>query len=73
MSDEERSKTFWHIVNNKRMFNALIEIVPYYFAWMLAGILLINRSYGRPCCILLIIGVGTFEGFVKIYFGVEAY
>ena len=44
MSQEERDKTFWHIVNNKRMFNALIEIVPYYFAWMLASILLVNVS-----------------------------
>ena len=44
MSEEERMRTFWHIVNNKRMFNALVEIVPYYFAWMLAGILLINVS-----------------------------
>ena len=92
MSKEERTKTFWHIVNNKRMFNALIDIVPYYFAWMLAAILLINvshcfiklifnvgfsllvqRSYGRPCCIMIILAVGAYEGFTKIYFGVDAY
>ena len=46
MSDEERMKTFWHIINNKRMFNALIEIVPYYFSWMLAAVLLVNVSKG---------------------------
>jgi len=73
MSEEERNKTFWHIINNKRMFNALIEIVPYYFAWMLAAILLVNRSYGRPTCILLILACGGFEGFTKVYFGVTAF
>ena len=44
MSEEERVNTFWHIINNKRLFNVLVEIIPYYFAWMLAAILLVNVS-----------------------------
>merc|ERR1712151_831552 len=40
---------------------------------MLASILLINRAYGRPTCIMVIMGCGGFEAFTKIYFGVSAY
>ena len=44
MTDEERMNTYWHIVNNKRMFNSLIDNIPYYFAWMLAVVLMIDVS-----------------------------
>ena len=43
-SEEEQDRLFWHIINNKRMFNSLLEIMPYYLAWMMAVILLINVS-----------------------------
>ena len=43
-SQEEQDKLFWHIINNKRMFNSLLEIMPYYLAWIMATILLINVS-----------------------------
>ena len=42
MSEDEREKLFWHIINNKRMFQSLLEIFPYYFAWVMAAILLVN-------------------------------
>ena len=35
---------FWHIINNKRMFASGLEIFPYYFAWVMAAILLVNVS-----------------------------
>ena len=44
MSEDEREKLFWHIINNKRMFQSLLEIFPYYFAWVMAAILLVNVS-----------------------------
>jgi hypothetical protein len=44
MSEEERDKLFWHIINNKRMFQSGVEIFPYYFAWVMAVILLVNVS-----------------------------
>ena len=44
LDEEERNKLFWHIINNKRMFQSLLEIFPYYFAWMMAAILLVNVS-----------------------------
>ena len=43
-SEEEQEKLFWHIINNKRMFQSLLEIFPYYFAWIMAVILLVNVS-----------------------------
>ena len=44
MTEEERMNTYWHIVNNKRLFNCLVDNIPYYFAWMLAVILMIDVS-----------------------------
>ena len=44
MSEEERMNTYWHIVNNKRLFNCLVDNIPYYFAWMLAVVLMIDVS-----------------------------
>ena len=44
MSEDEREKLFWHIINNKRMFQSLLEIFPYYFAWVMAAILLVIVS-----------------------------
>ena len=44
MEEEERDKLFWHIINNKRMFQSLFEIIPYYLAWVFATILLVNVS-----------------------------
>ena len=43
-SQEEQDRLFWHIINNKRMFASFLEIFPYYFAWMMAAILLVNVS-----------------------------
>ena len=43
-SEEEQDKLFWHIINNKRMFQSLLEIAPYYFAWIMAIVLLVNVS-----------------------------
>lgn len=43
-SEEEQEHLYWHIINNKRMFQSLLEILPYYFAWMMAIILLVNVS-----------------------------
>lgn len=69
MSEEEREKLFWHIINNKRMFQSLLEIFPYYFAWVMASILLVNRSYGRPCVAMTVALIGAFEFFAKVYYG----
>ena len=44
MSEEEKMNTYWHIVNNKRMFDCLVKNIPYYLAWLLAVILLIDVS-----------------------------
>ena len=44
MTEEERMNTYWHIVNNKRLFNSLVDNIPYYFAWMLAVVLMIDVS-----------------------------
>ena len=44
MTEEEADKLFWHIINNKRMFQSGLEIFPYYFAWVMAVILLVNVS-----------------------------
>ena len=44
LDQEERDKLFNHIINNKRMFQSGIEIFPYYFAWVMASILLVNVS-----------------------------
>lgn len=43
-SSEEQEQLYWHIINNKRMFGSLLEIMPYYFAWIMAVILLVNVS-----------------------------
>ena len=43
-SQEEQDRLFWHIINNKRMFASLLEIFPYYFAWVMAAVLLVNVS-----------------------------
>ena len=43
-SEEEQERLFWHIINNKRMFQSALEIFPYYFAWMMAVVLLVNVS-----------------------------
>ena len=48
MTEDEREKLFWHIINNKRMFQSLLEIFPYYFAWVMAVILLVNVSPAAP-------------------------
>lgn len=69
MSEDEREKLFWHIINNKRMFQSLLEIFPYYFAWVMAAILLVNRSYGRPCVAVTIACIGAFEFYAKVYYG----
>jgi len=69
LDEEERNKLFWHIINNKRMFQSLLEIFPYYFAWMMAAILLVNRSYGRPCVAVTIALIGAFEFGAKVYYG----
>ena len=50
MTEEEREKLFWHIINNKRMFQSLLEIAPYYFAWVMASILLVNVSQVQQTC-----------------------
>lgn len=42
MSEEEREKMYWHIINNKRMFETLLQIVPYYLAWVFSILLLVN-------------------------------
>ena len=44
MSEEERSKMYWHIINNKRMFETLLQIVPYYLAWVFSILLLVDVS-----------------------------
>ena len=44
MSEDERNKMFWHIINNQRMFKSLLEISPYYLAWVAAALLLVNVS-----------------------------
>ena len=44
MSEEERNKMYWHIINNKRMFETLLQIVPYYLAWVLSILLLVSVS-----------------------------
>ena len=43
-TEEEQEQLFWHIINNKRMFQSGLEIFPYYFAWIMAVILLVNVS-----------------------------
>ena len=44
MTEEERDKLYWHIINNKRMFQSMLEIAPYYLAWIFATVLLVNVS-----------------------------
>ena len=44
MSEEEREKMYWHIINNKRMFETLLQIVPYYLAWVFSILLLVDVS-----------------------------
>lgn len=68
-SEEEQDKLFWHIINNKRMFNSLLEIMPYYLAWIMATILLINRDYGKSCLAVTVFLIGAFEYGAKIYYG----
>lgn len=69
MTEEEADKLFWHIINNKRMFQSGLEIFPYYFAWVMAVILLVNRSYGRPFLGAAVAMIGAFEFGAKIYYG----
>lgn len=47
----------------------MLEIFPYYFAWLMAVILLVNRSYGRPLLGTTVALIGTFEFLSKIYYG----
>lgn len=68
-TEEEQDKLFWHIINNKRMFSSLLEIFPYYFAWIMAVVLLVNRSYGRPFLAFTVAMIGAFEYGAKIYYG----
>mmetsp|Transcript_31276 Transcript_31276/g.36696 ORF Transcript_31276/g.36696 Transcript_31276/m.36696 type:complete len:224 (-) Transcript_31276:84-755(-) len=51
------------------MFSSFLEIFPYYFAWVMAVILLVNRSYGRPCLACTVALVGAFEFGAKVYYG----
>ena len=69
LAPEEQEKLFWHIINNKRMFQSGLEIVPFYASWVMAVILLVNRSYGRTCLALTVAAVGAFEFFSKLYYG----
>lgn len=55
------------------MFQSLLEIAPYYFAWIMAVILLVNRSYGRTFLAATCALIGCFEFFSKIYYGDPAF
>ena len=73
LAPEEQEKLFWHIINNKRMFQSGLEIVPFYASWVMAVILLVNRSYGRTALALTVAAVGAFEFFSKLYYGDERF
>lgn len=51
------------------MFSSLLEIFPYYSAWIMAVVLLVNRSYGRPVLAFSVAMIGAFEYGAKIYYG----
>lgn len=51
------------------MFQSALEIFPYYFAWVMASILLVNRSYGRPTIAMTVAMIGAFEFTAKVYYG----
>jgi hypothetical protein len=64
---------FWSHINQKRLVSSLSEVLPYYVAWIVAGLMLIERSYGKPAMALLCAGMCAFEILARINYGVEDY
>ena len=64
---------FWQHVRQKRMITSISEGLPYYVAWAVAGLMMIDRSYGKPAMAFLSGGMCAFEIAARINYGVQEY
>lgn len=68
---EELQKMFWQNIKQKRIITSIGEVLPYYVAWTFAGLMMIDRSYGKPAMAFLSLSLGFFEGWSRINYGDE--
>ncbi len=53
------------------MVTSVSEVLPYYVAWAVAGLMMIDRSYGKPAMAFLSLGMAIFETGARINYGDE--
>lgn len=71
MSEEERSTIFWTQIRTKRTVQAIAEVLPFYIAWLVCGVLMINRKMGKTTMIFITGAFCYFEVMSRIVFGTD--
>jgi len=69
--NEAMNQMFWQNIKQKRFITSIGEVLPYYVAWTFAGLMMIDRSYGKPAMAFLSLGMAFFEGSARINYGDE--